>query len=85
MRRLDTEPYTRHVEFLFDVLLGEQPPFGAPIPPPEWLRFRLSLVAAIEQFTAVLGDWVLHAEALDRAGSDPVMLDLLRWHGAEGG
>ncbi|MEU4346776.1 metal-dependent hydrolase [Streptomyces sp. NPDC023838] len=82
-QRLDTAAYTRHVDFLFDKLLGEHPPFGTPIPTQEWLRFRLSLIAAIEQFTAVLGDWVLHAEALDRAGSDPVMLDLLRWHGAE--
>lgn len=41
------------------------------------------MVAAIEQFTAVLGDWVLRAEGLDRAGADEIMLDLLRWHGAE--
>ncbi|MEV0090575.1 metal-dependent hydrolase [Streptomyces sp. NPDC050738] len=82
-QRLDTEAYTRHVDFLFEKLLGEQPPFGAPIPTQEWLRFRLALVAAIEQFTAVLGNWVLHAEALDHADSDEVMLDLLRWHGAE--
>ncbi|MCA6095360.1 metal-dependent hydrolase [Streptomyces sp. SCA3-4] len=80
---LDTGPYTRQVDFLFDVLLGEKPPFGLPVPEREWLRFRLSVIAAVEQFTAVLGDWVLHAEALDRAGCDPVMLDLLRWHGAE--
>ncbi|UNO40891.1 metal-dependent hydrolase [Streptomyces sp. MST-110588] len=80
---LDTGPYTRHVDFLFERLLGERPPFGAPISTREWLRFRLSLIAAIEQFTAVLGDWVLRAEGLDRADPDPVMLDLLRWHGAE--
>ncbi|MFE5868345.1 metal-dependent hydrolase [Streptomyces roseifaciens] len=80
---LDTGPYTRHVDYLFDVLLGERPPFGLPVTAPEWLRFRLSLIAAIEQFTAVLGNWVLAAEGLDRATPDPVMLDLLRWHGAE--
>lgn len=80
---LDTGPYTRHVEFLLDVLLGEKPPLGLPLTEREWLRFRLSLIAAIEQFTAVLGDWVLRAEELDRADPDPVMLDLLRWHGAE--
>ncbi|MGK5544954.1 metal-dependent hydrolase [Streptomyces sp. URMC 127] len=82
-QNLDTTPYTRHVDYLFDVLLGEKPPFGLPVTPREWLRFRLSLIAAIEQFTAVLGNWVLEAEGLDRAGPDPVMLDLLRWHGAE--
>jgi hypothetical protein len=48
-----------------------------------WLVERLALIAAIEHMTAVLGDWVLNASALDRAGADPTMLDLLRWHGAE--
>ncbi|MEV8532322.1 metal-dependent hydrolase [Streptomyces sp. NPDC051211] len=82
-QRLPTEAYTKYVDFLFEKLLGDTPPFGAPIPAQEWLRFRLSLIAAIEQFTAVLGDWVLGAEGLDRAGADEIMLDLLRWHGAE--
>ncbi|MFE9409324.1 metal-dependent hydrolase [Streptomyces sp. NPDC006704] len=82
-QRLDTAPYTRHVDFLFEKLLGDEPPFGAPVTAREWLRFRLSLIAAIEQFTAVLGTWVLDADGLDRAGTDAVMLDLLRWHGAE--
>lgn len=82
-QRLDTTAYTRHVDYLFEILLGEKPPFGVPLPQREWLRVRLAIVAAIEQFTAVLGDWVLSAEALDRAGADEVMLDLLRWHGAE--
>ncbi|MGK5637789.1 metal-dependent hydrolase [Streptomyces sp. URMC 126] len=82
-QKLDTTPYTRQVDFLFDVLLGERPPFGLPLSEREWLRFRLSVIAAVEQFTAVLGDWVLRADALDAARPDPVMLDLLRWHGAE--
>ena len=82
-QHLDTADFTKYVDFLFEKLLGEQPPLAAPIPAPEWLRFRLAVVAAIEQFTAVLGDWVLAAEGLDRAGCDEVMLDLLRWHGAE--
>jgi predicted metal-dependent hydrolase len=82
-QNLDTGGYTKHVEWMFDVLLGEKPPWGAPIPRREWLRFRLSLIAAIEHFTAVLGDWILDAEALDEVDTDEVMLDLLRWHGAE--
>ncbi|MEV6395353.1 metal-dependent hydrolase [Streptomyces sp. NPDC051907] len=82
-QRLDTAGFTKHVEFFFEKLLGDQPPLGAPIPAREWLRFRLSIIAAVEQFTAVLGDWVLHADGLDEAGADEVMLDLLRWHGAE--
>ena len=82
-QKLDTADFARYVDFLFERLLGERPPLGAPIPEREWLRFRLSVVAAIEQFTAVLGDCVLAAEGLDRAGADEVMLDLLRRHGAE--
>ncbi|MFE2744157.1 metal-dependent hydrolase [Streptomyces scopuliridis] len=82
-QRLDTDAYTRHVDFLFERLLGEEPPWGMPFPAGKWLLYRLAFIAAIEQFTAVLGDWVLRAEALDRAGADEVMLDLLRWHGAE--
>ncbi|MEV1079779.1 metal-dependent hydrolase [Streptomyces sp. NPDC050211] len=82
-QQLDTAEFTKYVDFLFERLLGERPPLGAPIPQAEWLRWRLAVVAAIEQFTAVLGDWVLAADALDRADADEVMLDLLRWHGAE--
>nr|WP_132766174.1 metal-dependent hydrolase [Pseudomonas aeruginosa] len=48
-----------------------------------WLRQRCAIIAAVEHFTCVLGKWVLEARELDRRGSDPVMLDLLRWHGAE--
>lgn len=47
------------------------------------LLYEVALIAAIEHYTAVLGQWILDAEALDRAQADPVMLDLLRWHGAE--
>ncbi|MFB6980695.1 metal-dependent hydrolase [Streptomyces scopuliridis] len=82
-QRLDTDAYTRHVDFLFERLLGEEPPWGIPFPAGKWLLYRLAFIAAIEQFTAVLGDWVLRARELDRAGADEVMLDLLRWHGAE--
>jgi predicted metal-dependent hydrolase len=47
------------------------------------LRFELAAVSAIEHYTAVLGQWIMNNQALDDAGVDPVMLDLLRWHGAE--
>ncbi|MBW0115977.1 metal-dependent hydrolase [Pseudonocardia abyssalis] len=71
---IDTRPYTEQVEWIFGWLLGGR-----------WaghgLVERLAVVAAIEHLTSVLGDWVLGASALDHA--DPVMLDLLRWHGAE--
>ncbi|WP_329456936.1 metal-dependent hydrolase [Streptomyces sp. NBC_01497] len=80
---LDTADFTRRVDALFERLLGPVPPWWVPLPKSRWILYRLAFVAAIEQFTAVLGDWVLTADGLDRAGADPVMLHLLRWHGAE--
>jgi predicted metal-dependent hydrolase len=47
------------------------------------MKHELAAIATIEHFTAVLGVWIVQARALDAAGADPVMLDLLRWHGAE--
>jgi predicted metal-dependent hydrolase len=47
------------------------------------LRHELGAIATIEHFTAVLGVWIVDSPALDEAGTDPAMLDLLRWHGAE--
>ena len=82
---VDTERYTRLVEWTFGRLLADEP-LGVPLPRwlrHPWLLHRLGIIAAVEHFTAVLGAWVLEAAALDDAGADPVMLDLLRWHGAE--
>ncbi|GAB3275987.1 metal-dependent hydrolase [Actinocorallia lasiicapitis] len=45
------------------------------------LVFEAAMIAAIEHYTAFLGDWMLNAEGLDSA--DPTMLDLFRWHSAE--
>ncbi|QYN24041.1 metal-dependent hydrolase [Amycolatopsis sp. DSM 110486] len=75
---LHVRPYVAQMEWLFRRLLGDRPGAGE-----EWLVERLALIAAIEHYTAFLGQWVLDAKALDAAGSDPTMLDLLRWHGAE--
>ncbi|MFF4538480.1 metal-dependent hydrolase [Streptomyces aureus] len=79
---LDPTPYTAQVDWLFEKLLGDRT-----LPPGRarrwWLLERIALIAAIEHYTAFLGDWILNADELDRRGADPVMLDLLRWHGAE--
>ncbi len=79
---LDPTPYTAQVDWLFEKLLGDRT-----LPPGRarhwWLMERVAMIAAIEHYTAFLGDWVLNADALDRRGADPTMLDLLRWHGAE--
>ncbi|WP_431044781.1 metal-dependent hydrolase [Streptomyces sp. P1-3] len=79
---LDPTPYTAQVDWMFEKLLGDRT-----LPPGRasrwWLLERVAIIAAVEHYTAFLGDWVLNAEALDRKGADPMMLDLLRWHGAE--
>jgi len=49
----------------------------------EWLAERLGIYAAAEHFTAVVGEWLIENENFERAGMDPTMLDLLRWHCAE--
>ncbi|MGH9276404.1 MAG: metal-dependent hydrolase [Acidimicrobiales bacterium] len=47
------------------------------------LYAELAAIAAGEHYTAFLGEWILDSPQLDLIGTDPVMLDLLRWHGAE--
>ncbi|NLU67911.1 metal-dependent hydrolase [Streptomyces sp. HNM0574] len=79
---LDPAPYVRQVEFLFHRVLGPRPGRTGTRQREDLIE-RVAIIAAIEHFTAFLGDWVLNAEGLDRAGADPTMLDLLRWHGAE--
>jgi predicted metal-dependent hydrolase len=78
---LDPDPFVRQIDWLFTKLLGDDtlPPMLSR----RWLMERVAIIAAIEHFTAVLGAWVLDTPALDAAGADPTMLDLLRWHGAE--
>ncbi|MBW0104976.1 metal-dependent hydrolase [Pseudonocardia sp. KRD291] len=78
---LDPSAYVQQVEWMFGQVLGERGLDGDAAQ--EWLVERVALIAAIEHLTAVLGQWILDARALDAAGSDPTMTDLLRWHGAE--
>lgn len=81
-RGIHTARYIRHMEWLFRRILGERPGL-TPAGEREVLIEHVAIVAAIEHFTAMLGNWILYADALDRAGAHPGMLDLLRWHGAE--
>ncbi|MGC1508636.1 metal-dependent hydrolase [Ketobacter sp. MCCC 1A13808] len=48
-----------------------------------WLRFRLSIVAAVEHVTCVLGTWMINNTELEALGANQQMVDLLKWHGAE--
>lgn len=78
---VDTRPYVRQIAWLFHKVLGDRDYTGKRRE--EWLIERLALIAAIEHYTAFLGQWILDAHELDEAEADPTMLDLLRWHGAE--
>ncbi|HEU4361470.1 MAG TPA: metal-dependent hydrolase [Mycobacterium sp.] len=81
-RGIDMSPFTDQMRWLFDKLLGDRPQWGKRRQQ-RWLLERISLVAAVEHYTAILGEWIIDAPQLDIVGADPVMLDMLRWHGAE--
>ena len=79
---IDSEPFTANLDRWFARIGSPKPNWPAWLQR-YWLLRRLADVAAIEHFTAVLGQWVIQNGGLEYAGADPVMLDLLRWHGAE--
>lgn len=82
---IETESNTRQEARLFEELLADEP-FGRKLPEfaqRQWLLFRLGVVAAVEHMTCVLGKYALENRHWDEAGADPVLLDLIRWHGAE--
>ncbi|KRB76477.1 metal-dependent hydrolase [Nocardioides sp. Root190] len=78
---LDTTDMVGEIEHVFNRLLGDRDLTGAQAE--EWLVEKVALIAGIEHITAFLGHWILNSPALDEAGADSRMLDLLRWHGAE--
>ena len=79
---IDTKPYTDRLQKVLSTGTNQHPRWPKPLQR-WWLYRRLGDVAALEHFTAVLGQWWIQNRGLDYAGTDPVMLDLLRWHGAE--
>jgi uncharacterized protein len=79
---IDLTPFTNQIRWLFEKLLGDRP-HRSVRRQHSWLLEQVSFISAIEHYTAVLGEWILDSPALDAVGSDPVMLDMLRWHGAE--
>ncbi|XID76114.1 metal-dependent hydrolase [Alkanindiges sp. WGS2144] len=81
----DLQPALKRINWVFEKLLGEAP-FGIaalnrPSLEKPWLFLRVGLIAAIEHFTGVLGQWSLDNSSWDKA--DPVIADLFRWHLAE--
>jgi hypothetical protein len=79
---IDLTPFTDQINWLFGKLLGDRPRWSLRRRR-SWLLERVSMVAAIEHYTAILGEWILDSPQHDVIGTDPVMLDMLRWHGAE--
>ena len=79
---IDVTPFTDQMNWLFGKLLGDRPRWSVRRQH-SWLLERVALVSAIEHYTAILGEWILDTPQHDAIGTDPVMLDMLRWHGAE--
>jgi len=77
---IDVAPLVEKIAWLVDNIFNREGLTGRA--EREWLCERLALSAALEHYTAVLGQWVLDADALDGV-MHPMMLDLVRWHGAE--
>lgn len=84
-RGIHTERNQKLMKWLFEVVLNDNP-FGRKTPKfleHRWMLIRLGLVATIEHLTCVLGMYALENKKWDEVGADQVLLDLIRWHGAE--
>ncbi|UGT45213.1 metal-dependent hydrolase [Nocardia yamanashiensis] len=79
---IDVEPYVRQTEYIFRKTLGPRDDLTTEAARQQHLVERLGFIATLEHFFAFLGDWILNAD-LERFDTDPQMLDLFRWHGAE--
>jgi predicted metal-dependent hydrolase len=82
---METDEFRERIEWLFETVLGEAP-LGQKLLQnrfleKRWLILRVGVIAAIEHFTGVLGQWCMDNKSWDKA--DPVMADLFRWHLAE--
>ena len=80
-RGIDPKPLLDQVDFIFSRTLA---PSNSPDPKRRLSHLcdRLWLIAAIEHYTAVLGDFVLNCNWEDY-DADPTIADLFRWHGSE--
>lgn len=78
---VNTRPVLEQVEYLIGKVLA---PSAARDPGRRHnqLTERLWLIAGIEHYTAVLGDFALNC-TWDDFGADPTIVDLFRWHGSE--
>jgi uncharacterized protein len=78
---VDPAPMLELVEYMFEKVLA---PTTSADPKRQLnnLCERLWLIAAIEHYTAVLGDFALNS-TWDEHGANPTIVDLFRWHGSE--
>jgi hypothetical protein len=78
---IDPAPILDQIEYVFEKMLA---PTTSTDPKRRLnhLCDRLWLIAAIEHYTAVMGDFALNC-AWDDHGASPTMVDLFRWHGSE--
>jgi uncharacterized protein len=80
-RGVDPKPMLDQIEYMFAKVLA---PSTSPDPRrrQNHLCDRLWLIAAVEHYTAVMGDFALNC-TWDDHGADPTIVDLFRWHGSE--
>ncbi|WP_347957627.1 metal-dependent hydrolase [Gordonia aichiensis] len=79
-RGVDPTGYLKQMEWIFRSVLG--PREGTPEQKQKHLVERLWLIAAIEHYTALLGDFTLNCTWAENC-ADPNMTDMFTWHGAE--
>lgn len=78
---IDPEPPLEQARFLLRRLLGPRE-FTSHKQARQYLNNRLAITAALENFTAFLGHFVLNCSWPEK-GADPNMTALFTWHGAE--
>lgn len=78
---IDPRPFQLQAEWIFRKVLGPMES-GSTTARHKFLIERLWLIAAIEHYTAILGDFALNNKWVEN-GADPAMVDLFTWHGAE--
>jgi predicted metal-dependent hydrolase len=78
---IDVAPMLELIDYVFEKMLAPSDT-ADPRRRMNELCDRLWLIAAIEHYTAVLGDFSLNC-AWDDHDADPTIVDLFRWHGSE--
>jgi predicted metal-dependent hydrolase len=79
---VDVKPILDQIEYVFEKVLAPDPEITDSKRKLNHLCDRLWLIAGIEHYTAVLGDFSLNC-AWEDHGAHPTMVDLFRWHGSE--